>query len=92
MSKAERKDVTFYFVLTPGGRGAPQATLELVDKTGNRAGRASLALSTADPSGRIAHVGRLAIEQVPPGKYTVRLTVTQGEQVETRDTTVEIVS
>jgi len=82
--KARDKAVTFY-VVVPGVLGTPSATLEVLGGA-EVVARSPVALPQPDPSGRIAHVAQVPLDALPPGRYTIRLTVSQGNQKEVRET------
>jgi hypothetical protein len=52
---------------------------------------APTALPAADVSGRIAHLAQLSVETLSSGRYTLRLTVSQGERRETREAAFELI-
>ena len=83
--KARDKAVTFYVVVAAGVLVTPSATLEVL-RGAEVVARSPVALPQPDTSGRIAHVAQVPLDALPPGRYTLRLTVTQGNQKEVRET------
>jgi hypothetical protein len=88
--KARDKTLAFYVVVIPGPGVAPQATLE-VFRDGQAVGQSPTTFGAADESGRIAHLAQLSVERLSPGSYTLRLTVTQGNSREVRDTIFRLI-
>jgi hypothetical protein len=78
-SKAQTKELPFYFVVYPTKEGAPTATLSLLS-SGKVLAEAPLELAAADDKGRIQQVGRIPVEALPPGSYEIRISVQQGSQ------------
>jgi hypothetical protein len=69
------KQLAFFATVYPNAKDAiPQAAIELF-KDGQPAGRVAVELTKPDASGRIQHVGRVPIDNFPPGAYELRLTV-----------------
>jgi hypothetical protein len=83
--KARDKALTFYVVVAPGVLVTPSATLEVL-RGAEVVARSPVALPQPDTSGRIAHVAQVPLDALPPGRYTLRLTVTHGNQKEVRET------
>jgi VWFA-related protein len=89
VSKAA-KELGFYFTVYPAAGGpAVESTLQLLLNDAPVA-RLPVPLATADASGRVQQVGRLPLEQVPPGTYELRVTVKQGQTQLTRSALVRI--
>ena len=78
ISKAARQALPFYFVAytVPGG-GSATAVIELA-RDGQRLAQSTLELAAADDQGRIAQVSRLPLDGLAPGRYELRVQVTQG--------------
>jgi VWFA-related protein len=85
LAKSRDKAVTFYVVVAPGVLVTPRATLEML-RGEEVVSRSPVALPKPDTGGRIAHVAQVPLDALPPGRYTLRLTVTQGNQKEVRET------
>ena len=85
LAKSRDKAVTFYVVLAPGALVTPGTTLEIL-RGEEVVSRSPVALPKPDTSGRIAHVAQVPLDALPPGRYTLRLIVTQGNQKEVRET------
>jgi VWFA-related protein len=77
VSKAA-KELGFYFAIYPAPGGpAPEAVLQLLlDDT--QVAQLPVPLAAADASGRIQELGRLPLDQIPPGSYELRVVVKQG--------------
>jgi hypothetical protein len=88
--KSGEKAITCYAVVIPGSGAAPQATLEIL-REGHTVATAPLALPAAKTSGRIEHLAQLSIDTLSSGRYTLRLTVTQGVRREVRDAAFELI-
>lgn len=70
--------VLFYFAIYPLPAFEPEARLELL-RHGRVLATTPLALvRAAGPNGRLQHVGRLPIADLPAGTYELRLSITQG--------------
>jgi hypothetical protein len=57
---------------------------------GQVAARVPMPVPPPDGSGRIQQLGRLPIEQLPPGTYDLRAVVQQGDQRVSRSTLLRI--
>lgn len=90
LRKSRDKIAAFFIVATPAPGNAPQANVEVVQNERSVA-KAPAALPAAGPSGRIEHIIQLPLERLPPGRYTVRLTMTQGSAREVRDATFTVI-
>ena len=88
VSKAA-KELGFYFAVYPTPGPAPVATLQLLLNDSPIA-QLPVPLAAADNSGRIQQVGRLPLEQIPPGLYELRVVVTQGHTQVTRTALIRI--
>jgi hypothetical protein len=82
--------LTFYVVVMPGPGALPQAMLEIL-RDGQVVAQGPTTLPTADASGRIEHVAQLPVGTLSSGRYTLRLTVSQGERREVREVAFELV-
>jgi hypothetical protein len=85
ISKRETPAVSFAFTVVPGT--APvRASLAL--SLGDRAlGETSLQLGAPDAKGNVWHVGQLPLANLAPGEYTLAVTVSAGDHIETRRAT-----
>ncbi|MDP9324281.1 MAG: VWA domain-containing protein [Acidobacteriota bacterium] len=75
--KSREKALTFLVVVRPDTGSAPQATVEIL-RDGQVLAQAPSVLPGADASGRIQHIGQVSIDALSPGRYSLRLTTTQG--------------
>jgi VWFA-related protein len=82
--KSRDKALTFFLVVTPGSGAPPQATVEIL-RDGQPVAQAPAALPAAGASGRIQHIAQVSIDALSAGRYTLRLTVSQGERREVRE-------
>jgi VWFA-related protein len=82
--KSREKALTFFIVITAGSGAAPQATVEILGDD-RVVAHAATALPAADPSGRIQHIAQVPVEALSPGRYTLRLTVSQGNRRAVRE-------
>jgi VWFA-related protein len=92
ISKAQNKTLSVYVVVyaPPGTATPPKMSLEFM--AGDRlVARAMPALGAPDASGRIPFVGTIPIDGVPPGDYSVRALVQQGNDVAESETPVTLV-
>jgi VWFA-related protein len=73
------KEVGFYFAVYPVANGpAPESAIELL-QDGKAVAQLPMPLAVA-ASGRIQQVGRLPVDQLPPGTYELRAIVKQGSE------------
>jgi VWFA-related protein len=89
VSKARQREVTFALPMVVVGE-TPVATLQ------QRRGAHTLAMvplpaETPLPGGRLMLVGRLPLDQIPPGVYDLQVTVTGGGRPTTRSAGVTVV-
>ena len=84
IQKSREKALTFFVAVTAGSGAALQAAVEIL-RDGQTLARAPSALPAAGPSGRIEHIAQVSIDALSPGRYTLRLTVSQHEQREVRE-------
>jgi VWFA-related protein len=90
VSKAA-KELGFYFTLYPAPSSpAPEASIELL-LNGKLVAQVPMPVPAADAAGRVQQVGRLPIEQLPPGTYELRAVVRQGTAQAAQSTIVRIV-
>ncbi len=89
--KSQQNTLPLYFVVLPGTAGVLKAELEIV-KDGRSLMRAPVNLAAPDASGRIANIAQLPIGTLAAGKYSLKLTVSQGDKREVREAAIEIVS
>jgi VWFA-related protein len=90
VSKAS-KEAGFYFAIYPGaGRTALEPEIFL-SQNGRLLARLPMPLAAPDPSGRIAQLGRLPLDQLAPGTYELRVVVKQGAEQVSRSTMLRIV-
>jgi VWFA-related protein len=91
MRKSPAGTLTCYVNVVPAAGSAPQATLEVL-RDGQAVAQSPLVLSAADASGRIAQLVQLSVETMAAGRYTLRLTVTQGGRREMREAAVQLIN
>ena len=90
VSKAA-KEVGFYFAVYPAQGGpAPESVIELL-QNGKPVAQLPMPLPAADATGRIQQVGRLPIDELPPGTYELRAIVKQGTEQIVRSSVLRIV-
>jgi VWFA-related protein len=80
LSKAKDKQLAFYFTAYPAaGSQAPlKATVE-IRQGAQTVGRVALELPAPDANGRVQFANALPIEQLKPGTYELKITVTDGK-------------
>jgi VWFA-related protein len=84
------KELPFYFAVYPAKSGSgPDVMIELL-QNGKQLSRLPMPVPPADAQGRIQQLGRLPIEQLPPGTYELRAIVKQGAQQVMRSTLLRI--
>jgi VWFA-related protein len=88
--KTLQKTLPFYIVVQPGSEPGPTATVEII-KDGQTMAQASARLGSADVSGRIQHLAQIPIETLLPGLYTLRMTLTQGDRREVRESSFTLI-
>jgi VWFA-related protein len=84
IQKSREKALTFFVAVTAGSGAAPQAAVEIL-LDGQALAKAPSPLPAADSSGRIQHIAQVSIDALSPGRYTLRLTVSQGDRREVRE-------
>ena len=90
VGKSRHKALTFLVRLRASAGDAPTAAMEVL-REGKRLVEGPITLPAPNADGQIDHVLQIATEPLPPGGYTVRLTVTQGERREVREAEFELV-
>jgi hypothetical protein len=86
ISLAPATPLTFYFVAVAPDTRVPEAVVELTHRGEVRA-RVALPLRGGDASGRIAYVGRLALDKLSPGPWGLKIVVSLDDERVTRETT-----
>jgi VWFA-related protein len=81
--KSQQHTIPLYFTMIVAAGLQPSAVLE-VSQDGRALAQLRIPLSAPDALGRIGQISSLPIDSVQPGRYTVRLTITQGERHEMR--------
>lgn len=84
--KSSTPQLGFYFTAY-GGAGLPsptRATIELL-KEGHTLASLPTSLPEPDDKGRIQYAGALPIEGLPPGEFTLRVSVTDGASIATEE-------
>jgi VWFA-related protein len=84
--KSATPNLGFYFT-TYGGGGRPaptEATIELL-QSGRTLAKLPTALPKPDDRGHIQYAGALPIEELPEGDFTLRVSVTDGASIATRE-------
>ena len=87
---SRERSLTYYVLVAPGSGPPPQATLEVLHD-GLVVSQSPAALSAAGASGRMAQLAQISIEGVASGRYTLRVTVTQGDRREVRDASFQLI-
>ena len=72
-----------------GSGAARQATVEIL-RDGQAVAHGPTVLAGGDASGEIRHIAQAAIDTRDPGRYTLQLTISQGERREIRDAGFEL--
>ena len=83
------KPLAFLFTLRPGNGPLPETTVELLNGSAT-VRRADLSLPAPDAAGQVRVVSGLAIDGLTAGPYTLRLTLSDGQSLETRNTEVTL--
>jgi hypothetical protein len=83
------KPLAFLFTLRPGDRPPPEAKVDLLNGTGT-VRRADVPLPPPDATGQVRVVSGLPIAGIAPGRYTLRLTLTDGQSLEARTAEVTL--
>jgi VWFA-related protein len=89
LSKAQAKELAFFFTIYTGSGDKPTAVLELM-QNGKLLAQSPLPLEPADGAGRIQQVGRLPLDSIAPGTYDLRVIVNDGKQPQLRSVLVKI--
>jgi VWFA-related protein len=85
------KELGFYFAAYPAAGAPPvEAVLELL-QNGTAVAQLPLPLAAADANGRIQQVGRVALAQLTPGTYDLRVVVKQGSEQVFRSVLVRVI-
>jgi VWFA-related protein len=107
ISKSREKSLTFLVVvrLKPDATAAAPvsavvsgfsrtevrpAIIEIV-RDGRVVAQAPTKLPAPDAAGRIEHIAQLPLAQLPPGRYTLRLIISEGDRREVRDAAFTII-
>jgi hypothetical protein len=88
--KSREDALRFYVDVRTATASPPTATIEVL-RAGNMWSQLPVALPGADASGRIQYLGQVPVNALPPGRYALRLTVTQGERREVREAVFEVI-
>jgi VWFA-related protein len=93
LKKDADKELAFFFTAYPGAEasGKVSGTVELLHNAQLLA-QAPMELGEPDASGRIQQVSRLPIDSLAPGRYQLRVRVSQGDMTVARSTEFRIVS
>jgi VWFA-related protein len=85
------KEVGFFFTAYPvKGGAAVEGVLELL-QNGQRVAQLPMPLSSPDASGRVQQLGRLPVDQLPPGTYELKAVVKQGSEQVSRTVVLRLV-
>jgi VWFA-related protein len=85
------KEVGFFFTTYPvKGGAAVEGMLELL-QNGQRVAQIPMPLASPDASGRVQQLGRLPVDQLPPGTYELKAVVKQGSEQMSRSVVVRLV-
>ena len=93
MSRSRRgrdRELTFYFAFYKKNGEDPTASLELLH-SGQPLAAVPIELARSLPEGRNQHVGKLPVDQFPPGTYELRLRLRTGGAEQLRTTFFTIV-
>lgn len=91
ISKRVTSTISFFFVVTPvAGTAPPVASLQLL-KMGEPMGEAPLSLAAPGADGGIRHAGQLPLANFPPGRFELRIVVTQGDERQVRTAVFEVI-
>jgi VWFA-related protein len=88
--KSRDDAVTFFVEVKTPSVSSPTAIMEVL-RDGSRLSQAPVSLPDADESGRIRYIAKVPVDALPPGRYALRLTVTQGERREVRQAAFELI-
>ncbi len=83
--RGSRKPLTFLFTLQPSDRPLASATVELL-RDGTGVVQSPVTLPSPDSNGRMRVVSGLQIEDLEPGDYVLRLSITNAQGLQTRST------
>ena len=89
LQRSTDKALTFFIAITPAPRGVPEASVAILSD-GQPVARGPLPLASRAGSGRIDHVAQVPVDTLTPGRYTLRVIVSQGASREVRDTQFEV--
>jgi len=83
VSRGAGQPLAFLFTVRPGGRPLASATIE-VRREGATVAQTPVVLPSPDPSGQMRVVSGLPLGDLEPGNYTLRLSVSSAQGVQTR--------
>lgn len=90
LKHGEDKELGFYFTAyLPETRTPARAALELLQNAKPLA-QVPLELAPPTPQQTVTQVGRIPVDQLAPGRYELRVTVTQGDTIVSRTATFRI--
>jgi hypothetical protein len=83
LKKGRDAELVFYFAFHRQAAGDPSATLEILH-SGRAIASMPLELPRTVQDGRVQHVGKLPVDQFPPGTYELRLRLRTGADEQLR--------
>ncbi|MGH9821760.1 MAG: VWA domain-containing protein [Blastocatellia bacterium] len=87
LSKAGNKELAFYIDVYPGKSGASPRKLSVEVLQNDRVvSRGTPALPAPDATGQIQYSGAVPLEAFKPGRYSLRVTVSEGRDLVSRST------
>lgn len=91
LHKSTDKVLSFFIVVQPVVDGpTPAATLDLL-QNGTTLVQLPVELAKPDAEGRIQYAAQLPLANVPPGKYELRVAITQGTERTAREATFTVI-
>lgn len=92
LKKGADAELAFFFTAYPGSPGSSlSATVELL-RDAKLLARAPLPLEAGDEAGRVQQISRLPIDGLDPGRYQLRVLVTEGDTTVAQSAEFRIVS
>jgi VWFA-related protein len=85
------KQLAFFLVAWPAKGSTAKLTLTLeLSQNGRRAGQTTAELQAADESGRVKYASALPLDNFQPGRYELKVTVSDGKTSAVRTSQVDI--
>jgi hypothetical protein len=89
VSRGRQKALTFFVSMAGLDGGPPAASMEVWSGP-RKLAEGPITLPAPSADGRIDHVLQIPIDALPSGRYTVRLTVSDGVRQQTREAEFEL--